>query len=84
MKPDGAVNQTEDLPLNECAQLAEEFIAKGFMIFQKFTCEQCGSRLFMEEPNTFYKTGECDRCGHITEIKYCGFVASFKVRLEKQ
>jgi hypothetical protein len=38
-------------------------------VFQKFTCAGCGNRLTIEEPNTFYTSGKCDACGHITDIK---------------
>jgi hypothetical protein len=41
-------------------------------VFQKFTCAGCGNRLTIEEPNTFYTSGKCDACGHITDIKKDG------------
>ncbi len=74
MIKDGEVNETEDLPLSECAQKAEDMIAAGGTIYQKFTCGKCGNRLVMDVPNTFYVKGSCDRCGHVTDIKYCGFL----------
>lgn len=80
MIPDGEVNETEDLPLAECSLKAEEMIAAGGTVFQKFTCEKCGNRLIMDQPNTFYVNGSCDKCGHVTRIKYCGFLLIAKVR----
>lgn len=79
----GEVNKTEDLPLAECAQKAEELISAGFKVYQKFTCEMCGTRLFFAEANIFYKSGSCDKCGHVTKIKYCGFaVIAGNIKLE--
>lgn len=51
---------------------ASEYIAKGALVFQKFTCASCGNRLTMEEPNTFYTRGTCDKCGHETDIEAAG------------
>jgi NAD-dependent SIR2 family protein deacetylase len=78
--PDGAVNATEDLPLTEAADMANALIEQGHTIFQKFTCEECGQRLTMDKPNTFYRTGSCDQCGHVTTIKYCGLLTVMETR----
>jgi rRNA maturation endonuclease Nob1 len=42
----------------------------------KFTCEACGERCTLAEPNRLYERGECHACGHETEIKLGGFVLS--------
>jgi ribosomal protein S27E len=71
---DGEVNQTADLPLTELYIEAEARIAEGYIVFFKFTCEQCHARLTFSEPNTLYTDGECDKCGHVTHLKYGGFL----------
>lgn len=65
-----------DLPFDVITQQAEKLANKGALCFQKFTCEACGNRLMIEEPNKFYTTGSCDRCGHNTNIKKrgCGYM----------
>jgi hypothetical protein len=63
----------KDIPIEECARNADKLIRAGAVIFQKFTCENCGQRLTMTEPNTFFRYGTCDQCGHKTEIKKCGY-----------
>jgi len=76
MIPDGELPY-EDLPLAQLAEMANKLIEKGHLVFMKFTCEKCGARLTFEEPNTFYKEGSCDQCGHVTEIKHGGFMVAF-------
>ena len=65
----------KDFPINECRARADVAIGRGFTIYQKFTCAQCGNRLTMDVPNAFFTTGGCDRCGHVTDIVVCGFSA---------
>jgi hypothetical protein len=45
-------------------------------IWVKFTCENCMSRQTFDVPNTFYKEGKCEECGHITNLEKrgCGFL----------
>jgi hypothetical protein len=61
-----------DFPLSEILREAERLINAGVDVYQKFTCQNCGERLAMEEPNVFYKSGRCDKCGHITNIEKTG------------
>lgn len=68
------------MPVAEAIAKAEELISKGATVFIKFTCEKCGNRLGFDEPNRLYTTGSCDKCGHVTEIKKCGFAVIFKVK----
>ena len=74
--------QYNDYPLAEVAAEAQRLIATGCEVHQKFTCEKCSSRLAVEEPNTFFKTGHCDKCGHITNIEKrgCNYLVFAKVR----
>lgn len=62
-----------DLPIKEAVERAKLWIEKKFLVFQKFTCENCGNRLTIEEPNKFFEFGTCDKCGHTTKIEKCGF-----------
>jgi predicted RNA-binding Zn-ribbon protein involved in translation (DUF1610 family) len=66
-------------PFLEVAATAEAVIAKGGKVFQKYTCSSCGQRLAMDKPNVFYKTGECDQCGAVTDIEAtgCNYLAVF-------
>ena len=68
-EPDTTYN---DYPLAECASMAERIIASGGTVFQKFTCQNCGSRLTIDEPNVFYTSGTCDKCHHETDIQSRG------------
>jgi hypothetical protein len=66
-------------PLDEVLATAEEVIARGGRVYQKFTCAGCGQRLAMTVPDTFYKTGECDTCGAVTNLEEtgCNYIAVF-------
>lgn len=61
-----------DYPLQECADAAEKLAAKGLFVFQKFTCDGCGSRQTMDTPNQFFTSGKCEECGTVTDIKKKG------------
>jgi hypothetical protein len=64
-----------DYPFTQVLEEADKLIESGnglVKLYQKFTCESCKGRLTMEEPNTFYTSGKCDRCGSVTNIKKNG------------
>lgn len=65
-----------DYPLAECCATAEKLVARGALCFQKFTCEECGSRQTIDEPNKFYVSGRCEECSHVTDIaaRGCNYV----------
>lgn len=63
---------TLDFPFDEVAENALHLVKQGHTIFQKFSCEKCGVRQHMEEPNKFYKTGKCETCGHVTDLTRTG------------
>jgi hypothetical protein len=67
--------QYEDYPLEQCAAKAAEAIAKGAIVYQKWTCRHCGSRQTMDEPNKFFTSGHCEECRQITEISECNYMA---------
>jgi hypothetical protein len=71
-----------DQPFADCAAKAETLAAAGHEVFQKFTCDGCGSRLMIAEPNVFHETGTCDKCETITDIKRkgCGFMLHLRLR----
>jgi hypothetical protein len=57
-------------PLNQILEEADKLLANpNVSVYQKFTCAGCGNRLTIEEPNTFYTSGKCDKCEAITDIK---------------
>lgn len=60
----------DDLPehLHEVLKAANEHVALGARVWFKFTCGKCGARQTFEEPNAFYKDGECEDCKHVTSL----------------
>jgi hypothetical protein len=64
--------QQKDFPFYEVVKNAQEQMLRGFLVFQKFTCQGCGTRQTMETPNTFYMEGTCEECHHITNIVKAG------------
>jgi hypothetical protein len=73
--------QQLDFPLNEVADKAAAVIKVGATVLQKFTCDKCGSRQTMDQPNTFFLRGSCEECGYVTDIeaKGCNYVIIFPV-----
>jgi len=45
----------------------------------KYTCENCGERCMLSEPNMLRERGTCYRCGHETEIERGGFTVIIDV-----
>jgi len=68
-----------DYPFAEVCATAQEAIAHGGTVFQKFTCEYCGVRQFITEPNAFYRQGTCEKCGKVTDIQArgCNYMVVF-------
>lgn len=69
-----------DYPFAEVVSKAEALAKAGHEVYQKFTCDGCGSRLTMEKANEFYETGTCDKCNVVTQIKRCNMMVHMKVR----
>jgi hypothetical protein len=65
-----------DHPFWEVAEQVGQHIMDGHSIHQKFTCSGCGSRQTMAEPNKMFSFGECEECGHTTDLqqKGCNYV----------
>ena len=66
-----------DYPIVECIVQAEILVNKGVRVHQKFTCEKCGSRQTMGEPDMFYNIGKCEECKHETDlfVRGCNYIA---------
>lgn len=63
-----------DYPIEECINVATPFVAKGVTLYQKWTCQHCGSRQTMGEPNRFFRAGRCEECGGTTVITRCNYL----------
>ncbi|MCI0557516.1 MAG: hypothetical protein MN733_03395 [Nitrososphaera sp.] len=61
-------NSPNDYPFQEVVDHASKLIADGHTVFQKFTCSGCGARQTIDVPNTFYTSGSCEECHHITDL----------------
>lgn len=70
-----------DHPFDEVVTAADNDIQTGADVYQKFTCVGCGERQTMEVPNTFYTSGKCEECGHVTNIveRGCNYLLVKKV-----
>ena len=66
-----------DHPIEVCLKTADNLVKEGHTVYQKFTCDKCGSRQTIDVPNKFYETGKCEECNHITDIvkKGCNYLA---------
>ena len=69
-----------DLPIPELILKAEQILqmvggSQNAKIYFIFTCEKCGERIRLVEPNKIYEKGVCDNCGHINIISKGAFMA---------
>lgn len=66
-----------DYPIEDCVATASAIKNKmgdKVAIHQKWTCQHCGARQTMEQPDTFYTRGRCEECGKVTVIARCNYV----------
>ena len=63
-----------DIDINQWCAMAQDRIDKGWDVYQKFTCHNCGARQTMDEPNIFYVRGTCEECGHTSPIEVAGMM----------
>jgi hypothetical protein len=72
-----------DYPLHDIAQSVQRLINDGATVYQKFTCDKCGSRQTIEEPNRLFASGTCEACGHTTDIvkRGCNYMVHYKIAL---
>lgn len=81
--------QYADFPLDECAaqakQRTEEIERTGGRcdIFQKWSCQHCGSRQTMERKNMFFRSGTCEACGLTSVITKCNYMMHIQPRGRK-
>ena len=61
-----------DYPFDEICSAVKKFLDKGITVHQKWTCDYCGARNTMEEPNKMFTSGACEDCGKVTNIKKRG------------
>jgi ribosomal protein L40E len=71
-----------DHPIHECLKSANELLNQGHQVFQKFTCEKCGSRQTVDKPDMFYSHGRCEECLHVTDLrlKGCNYLAILRIK----
>jgi predicted RNA-binding Zn-ribbon protein involved in translation (DUF1610 family) len=69
-------------PFWEVAKEAHEKAMAGASVFQQFNCAKCGTKQTIDEANRFHKTGQCEECGHITDIEKdgCNYMLILGVR----
>jgi len=66
-----------DIPREELMRRAEQCLVEFGDLAEvhfKFTCEHCGERCTLTEPNKLYEKGECNSCGKETTITRGGFM----------
>lgn len=65
-----------DGPLTEIEKECQAHLEAGDTFYQKFTCDACGERVTMSDPNVLYTQGRHDECpvqdGHITDLRVKG------------
>ncbi len=66
-----------DLPITQALESASQLIAKGFIVYFKFTCKKCGSRQFFNKSNSIYKEYKCSKCGYVNNIKKLGYAVMY-------
>lgn len=59
-------------PWAKVALNVERIVAEGGIILQSWTCDKCGAVQRIGEANGFYIEGECENCGHVTNLKVKG------------
>jgi rubrerythrin len=77
---DGTTFEREhDASFEQILREAETALENGGIIFQQWTCGDCGKRQTMDAPNQFHPSGQCGSCGHTTNLQKdgCGFRALF-------
>lgn len=75
-----------DLPRDELCRRAEIMVDEApcqVNVLFKFTCEHCGERCTLQEPNKLYEEGECFKCGHKTKIEVGGFTLQYLTHIPK-
>jgi hypothetical protein len=61
-----------DHPFYEVAANIKTFAERGDKCFQKWTCQSCGARQTMTDPNKVFTSGQCEECSQATDIEANG------------
>lgn len=69
-------NTARDKPFNQIVEECQNILNHNCHFYQKFTCENCGSRQTIDHEDNLYIKGQCEECGHITNLqeKGCGYM----------
>lgn len=64
---------------------ANQKIAQGWDVYQKWTCQHCGARQTMPDRNKFYARGLCEDCKKETNIvaRGCNYMATIATDMSK-
>lgn len=74
-----------DLPRDELLKAAQEAVDQGASkVYFKYTCRSCGARCVLDEPNMLRESGECYKCGAVTQIGHGGFMVLFDFKPDKK
>jgi hypothetical protein len=68
-------------PLSDILVVTHNMRYEGYVLFQQFNCSGCGIKQTMSEPNSFYTSGKCEACGHVTDIAKdgCNYMAATNI-----
>jgi len=67
-----------DGTLEEVIRSADAAREHGATVFQKWRCAKCNSRQTIPDANVFFHFGQCEDCGHVTDLRpACGYMAIF-------
>lgn len=61
-----------DVPIEKLVPDLIQHALNGRAFYLKFTCSSCGERLMIEEVNTVYYEGVCDKCKSVTDLTVQG------------
>lgn len=65
------MTEYNDYPLEQLVAQADELIAEGATVYQKWTCDACGERVMSNEANIFHTEMHHEDCvvdpGHLTK-----------------
>ena len=64
-------------PFDDVVANADKRLKEGWTVYQQFNCAHCGAKQTMGDPNVFHAGGQCEECGHVTDIQKdgCNFMA---------
>lgn len=84
-----------DLPRDELCARAQQVLDEAELdphsmwhgynveVLFKFTCQHCGERCTLAEPNRLYENGECFACGQTTKIDFGGYTLKGTIKPPK-